>query len=393
VQTVEQLSADVDPEAALNDVFEIVRNVGFDTTVAEQDRQVGWSVQSGSFLLVTATIAAKLWTYLAEGSKTRTLAMRLETATKTALTWWGVSQYQEKRKAAVNTQGIYVLTDAKGVGPLVLAANGYVFKDPVSGVTFRNITGGTLPLNGSLSLNIECEQAGTIGNSPNGRITSLVTSISGVTGTNPAQALTGTWITRTGINEESDTAYKRRCSLKWSTLGPNAPKSAYEWFALNALDSGGNPVGISKVKCSPPNGYGQFFVYISNDVATATPTQVSDVQAWIDARKNPTAQATVAAATEVPVNLTFNLICSRGRGAAAAAQAQIDIEAYINSLDINGTKVDQAGTGFVLVSEMIEAAMKVGGVIDVKSNAMNDGPLTVSQKAVPGTILVNYREV
>ena len=392
MQTVEQLSTEVDPEVALDDVLDITKALGFDTTVAEQSRQVGWSAQSGSFLPVTATIGAKLWVYLSRGSVTRTLAMRLETATKTALDWWCMSQYQEKRNPAITTQGILLLTDVKGVGPITFTASRYVVKDPVTGATFRNLNTVTLPLNGTVQVNVECELDGTVGNSPNDRITQWVSSVSGVTVTNPAQPLTGTWITRTGINQESDESYKRRCKLKWATLGPNAPKSAYEWFALNALDGLGNPVGITKVRCGSPNGFGQFGVYIANDTATATPTQVSDVQAWINTRKNPTSRATVSAATLNPVDGVFTIRVSRGRGAAAAAEARQAMIDYIVSLPLGGARFDSGNNGVVPASELEAICMNVPGVLDVRSTAIRYLIVTPSELVVPGTLTVNFVE-
>lgn len=390
--TLAQLMSVKDPEQALDEVLEIMRNLGFDTTQAEQDRQVGWSWQSGSFALVTATVAAKVWVFLSESISLRTKAMRNETAEDEALDWWGMSQYAQKRKASVAARHYLLLTDSKNTGPHTIANSLHVFKDSFNGVTFRNIAAGTIPLSGSVTIEVECEQAGTIGNSPNDRITQMVSSIAGVTVTNPAQVSTGNSLTRTGVDKESNVAYRRRNELKWTTLGPNAPRGAYEWFALNALDGSGNPVGITRVKVGGPNGFGAFSVYVANATATATALQVSDVQAWIDTRKNPTAQPTVVAATEVPINNTIRIVTARGQGPAAATAVSVALAAYVNSLNVGGFKLDPSGTGYVLVSELISAAMNVDGVLQATATVTTDYALTVSQVATVGALTVTHTE-
>jgi hypothetical protein len=133
-------------------------------------------------------------------------------------------------------------------------------------------------------------------------------------------------------------------------------------------------------------------VYVANATATATALQVSDVQAWIDTRKNPTSQPTVVAATEVPINNTIRIVTARGQGPAAAAATTVALAAYVNSLNVGGFKLDPSGTGYVLVSELISAAMNVDGVLQATATVTTDYALTVSQVATVGALTVTHTE-
>ena len=95
------------------------------------------------------------------------------------------------RDAPVATIGIATLTDAGG-GPHTIAASQLLAKD-ASGREFRNITGGTLTLSGSLALRWQAVAVGDTSNIGNGTLTTLVTALAGVTIANPA-----TWLTLPG---------------------------------------------------------------------------------------------------------------------------------------------------------------------------------------------------
>ena len=279
-----------------------------------------------------------------------------------------------------------------GDGPHTIEVGDIVVADSVTGVTFRNQSdSGTLPQGGTLDLLVECEQVGVIGNSPNGRVTVLKTTIAGVEVNN--QPVSGSWLDRQGRDREADPELRRRNQLKWSTLSPNAPAAAYEWFALNARDTNGDLVGITKVDVSQPDGLGAFYVYIANAELTATTQQVTDVQAWIDDRRNPTADPTVVAASEVTVSPTVSVTALRGTTSTLTSNVQEVVADYINGLPIGGTKLDTSATGFVLLSEIIDAVMELDGVIDCKvTNPLSDISIAQGEVAVPGTITVKVIE-
>src|SRR5690606_696186 len=98
---------------------------------------------------------------------------------------------------------------------------------------FTNLTGGTLSLGGTLDLSWEAEEPGDDYNLANGTLTVMVTPLAGVTVANPDPG-TGTWITQTGADEESDPELRERCRNKWSTLGTGSTEDSYEFWAKQA---------------------------------------------------------------------------------------------------------------------------------------------------------------
>lgn len=107
------------------------------------------------------------------------------------LTLLAAQVFSVNRDAPVATIGIATLTDAGG-GPHVITASQLIAKD-ASGREFRNITGGTLALSGTLALRWQAVATGDDYNIGVGTLTTLVTALAGVTINNPA-----TWITLPG---------------------------------------------------------------------------------------------------------------------------------------------------------------------------------------------------
>lgn len=378
--TFEQLTTAKTSDGTIVDVLDLYRAQGFTTT----------SWQTGSVELARMMVLAELWALLQNGG-TLPLALSVhnDTAEGTALTLLSNSHFRNTRIGAIATQGEIILTGSSGSSEAVSIGD-VVVADSVTGVEFRNITGGTIPGSGDITLSFEAEIPGISGNVPNGRITVLSTSIAGVTVANT----TGdgsSWVTRAGIDQESDPTLQLRNSNKWGTLGPHGPQSAYKYYALSATNGSGDSVGISKVKVQKPDGTGAFNVYIANATATATAQQVSDVQAYLDTRKSPSATVTVVAATEVPITLAADVVVTRGKTASARESITTEIGAYIDGLDAGGQLIDTTSTGYVLVSEIIAAGMGVDGVTDFSTAALSQA-LLESEVATVGAITLNITE-
>lgn len=109
------------------------------------------------------------------------------------LTLYAAQVFGVTRTAPVATIGIATLTDAGG-GPHTISASQLLAKD-ASGREFRNITGGTLTLSGSLALRWQAIETGEDFNIGNGTLTTLVTALAGVSISNPA-----TWVTLPGTS-------------------------------------------------------------------------------------------------------------------------------------------------------------------------------------------------
>lgn len=135
-----------------------------------------------------------------------------------------------------------------------------------SGKTFSNTQAFTVTPSSTTPITIAADIAGSSSNSATGGITTTVTSLVGVTVTNP-QSINGS-------DAESNAALVTRCRQKLQALSPNGPKGAYAYFALAASQlraaATGNPSAITSpitralVTVAPTTGIVTLYVASAN---------------------------------------------------------------------------------------------------------------------------------
>ena len=290
-------------------------------------------------------------------------------ATGDGLTAFSASRYANVRYPATRTTGKLVLSDDASVGPVTIAVGAYVYKDNVYGYTYRNTSGGTLALDGTLTIDIQAEVAGSSRNVGNGTIVDQVTPIAGVSCTNPAQAGTATWITTSGTDQESDVDLRIRNEAKWPTLAIGSePADAYIGWARSAA------AGITRVVVDDtnPDGPGTLDVYVAGPSGVAAGADVTAAQALITAEQPETAVATAVAADDMAQAFTATVYVSAEFftsgiiQAAKKAEIEAALSAYVNGLDIGGTVLpapDGDGvTGYCVATEWQGAVTAVEGV-------------------------------
>lgn len=287
---------------------------------------------------VFSEIAADIWLSVARLAR----GLVLEFAEEAWLTLLMRSQFDDDRLAPVATEGVVTLTDAGG-GPHVITAGTVRVSDGTR--TFRNTTGGTIPLNGSLDVAFKAEAVGAAYNLPNGTITTMVTTLPTVTCSNPAIGSTGTWITTLGADVESDVNARRRMRAKWGTLSTGSPASAYLYWALSTVG-----VTRARVDDANPDGPGSLRVYIDNAGV------VSTLQSYLNGKIPSGTRATAVAATSQTVDIPGVVTVSSSSTVAAAQAAVIaSLTALANEIDIGGV---------VREAEVIERIMASSGVLD-----------------------------
>ncbi|MDD5245472.1 MAG: baseplate J/gp47 family protein, partial [Syntrophorhabdaceae bacterium] len=87
--------------------------------------------------------------------------------------------YQETRTEAAFTVGTFSIGDIAAAGPFTISPN-QLWWATDAGLRFYNTTGGTLALNGTLSLTIQAESSGAQYNVAEGAVTQLLTPLPGV---------------------------------------------------------------------------------------------------------------------------------------------------------------------------------------------------------------------
>jgi hypothetical protein len=128
------------------------------------------------------------------------------------------------------------------------------------GTEFRNVTGGTL-LPGSvgapsyLDLEFDAVLAGAKGNVGRNTVTTMVSQYAGVTVTNDVTPIDQPWYSITGLDEELDSALRKRNSTKWALQSLILVK---EGFEAVALANGAIKVDIDDTN---PRGQGTLDVY------------------------------------------------------------------------------------------------------------------------------------
>lgn len=349
-------------------ILEWLTSVGF----------TGTSWQEGSWQRHIVKAFARL---LADGTATVPLTAALgliRLATGDAKTLVAREVYDTERVAAVKTQGQMVLTSSAGaplhtiaIGDLVLAD---AATDPAN--TYRNTTGGALAPGGTLTLEWEAETGGAAANIASGTTLYLWTPLVGVTATNPAIGGTGTWITRAGVDVESDARLEARALGQLDALAYGATEGAYAVWALEP-----DPT-ITRVRVRDNNPFGPNTIDVIIATAAGVPSagQVTTVSDYIVDGINPdgsitgrrplnddvTVRGAVVLGQLITATVTVDAASSTVTDVAAVTAA---LTAFIATLPIGGVVIPPASAGVLVRAELIAAIMALDGVINVAMSA------------------------
>lgn len=257
------------------------------------------------------------------------------------------SQYQDARKPAVSTVMPLRLYDSGG-GPWTITVGGLVASTADGSLQYRCTalpSGATLPLNGQLDIEVTAVAPGAAYNVTLGAVSTLVTTLPGVTCSNVSA------ITTLGADIESDDDLIDRVSLKWATLSTGSPTAAYLYWALTQ----GVGVTRARVDDGSPDGPNSLRVYV--DAAGA----VAGLQAYIQPApgqgKAPCGtKVTVVVATTTTIALPLTVTVQKGFSATGQAAVLANLANLALSIDIGG---------LVRQADIVEAVMRETTSIDV----------------------------
>ncbi|MBB6674504.1 baseplate J/gp47 family protein [Cohnella nanjingensis] len=290
------------------------------------------------------------------------------------------------RRPAVKATGQVKLLGAAGTdvpkGTRVATAADPVTSSP--SVEFE-VTGEqtlTLDSQGQGTANVAAVDAGTVGNVPAGAITLLVTSVPGITGVSNEAGMSG------GADVESDESLLERYLLKVRSPGTSGNKSDYVQWALQVESVGGAQVQPLW------NGPGTVKLFVlGSDKRAPNASIVTAVQNYIapsagqgEGKAPIGASVTVAAATEVPINVSALLTLKAGATVEEASTAiQFALRDYLKQLAFSDTAVRY--------SRIIGILLDVPSIVDFTDLKVNGGVGNVTMRlgevGVVGTVNVS----
>ena len=261
-----------------------------------------------------------------------------------------------ERVKAVKTIGTFRITDSAAVGPLATKGVGEVrvtYGDP--GIVFVNREAFSVALSSYADVSFVAEVAGAAGNIPNSSTLAFVTSIPGFTVTNPAVGATGTWITIAGAAAEGDVPYFTRALSRWGSLGAGGNTSAIR-YRCTVADSAITLVGVDDAN---PNGAGSVDVYVATASGTASGTQVTTVDTYLQLRKaSGTGELRTFAAPTYTNAVTATLYSD---GTRLSTDIEDDADAAMALL----ASEQAALGGYVYRAEITQRLMEIEGVVNL----------------------------
>jgi hypothetical protein len=248
-----------------------------------------------------------------------------------------------------------VLTNSGG-GVFQIDAGDLTLKNTLSGKTYRNTTGGTLPakvgsVNGTLTITVVAEEAGAASSAGSGEIDDLVTTLLKVTCSNPTAAV--------GTDEQAESVTRQQCRDKLGNLSPNGPRDIYSYVAKTPALVGTTAVTRTRVFSSSDSG--DVTLYIAGPSGAVGESDRALVETGIATHATPLCvSVSVVAAIELAVPITYELWLYKSSGetaSSAAAKVQAALGAMFATRPIGGDLIPPATTGKIYKS-MIESVIR-----------------------------------
>jgi len=245
-----------------DDIFAALTAEGFPVTA--------W--QSGSIprtlVLVFAAVLALLWGLVAQVAG----AAFLDTATGAWLTLHAASRFQLTRIAATFARHSITLNNSTP-NPRTITP-GQLLMVTAAGVRYRstNTSNVTVPATGSVSITVQCESAGIVGNTAPTVITT------------PAYAgMTFTYgsLTTRARDEETDAQLRVRCRARWATRASGATRDYYAFHILSALMPDGTSAGVTRIGWIAPPGDGSAEIIVAGADGPLSGDQLTAVSDYV----------------------------------------------------------------------------------------------------------------
>ena len=296
---------------------------------------------------------------------------------------WALSRFNVTRVAATPATGDLTITCAANAIGAAYAIGAIIFAHTTTGKTYRNTAIVTIVASTVLTLQpIAADVAGIASNAAPGAITTLVTSLVGVTVTNPLSVI--------GTDKETTPALILRARAKLGSLSPDGPKDAYNYVATTPELSPGLSTPITRTRTVASATTGNVSVYLATAAGAPSGGDVAIVQAAIDTYAEPWGvTATAIAATPHVVAITYQAWIRGTQLTVAQIQDTIAtaLAAWFATLDVGGYVIPpDTGAVYVDAVEQVIGQSTPGVLRVVISVPAATVTLTPNEVATLGTI-------
>jgi hypothetical protein len=281
---------------------------------------------------------------------------------------------------ATFASGTVTLTNSGGAS-YTFQPGQFTCQNATTKVNYTNDAVFTLSSGGTATPHVIANVAGAAGNAAPGAITTLVTSLSQVTVTNPTSLV--------GVDAPSDSTIRTLCLNKLGALSVRGVRTAYAYAIQVATNSvTGAPVNVNRWSVSSASHTGIVTVIVASPSGAADPDDVTGIATSIEAIARPEAvSVNLASASSFPYTVSIIVYCKLPDGVNSAdVKAAIDLAlvSFISTYPIGGeSATDDANPSTPLRGIF---ASGVYGVI-AEAIADLDGIMIAAQGAVDVTML------
>lgn len=368
---------------SFNDLLKIPTAEQIKKTLLQGCASLGLDVDSwaeGGITRTLIALQARLLAWLAPVISEAAKLASLDECEGDLLTAKAWDMYRVERVAPVRAKAAngVLLTNAGG-GLYVFDAGDLVFAHTTTRATYRNTSGGTLTPGGSLTLDLEAEDAGSGSNALVGEITTLVTTFLGVSCTNVVPML--------GLDGERDEALRERCRLKLGTLGNGIVEDAIRYWLLSAERADGTSYGVTKVLVRPIVGDGSVDVFIAIATGDVPGGDIIKLQNIIDMHATPyTSIINLWSAVAYPVDAVCTVLVDTDMTDAEVKNAVLaSIAKHLDTIPIGGVSGYGMDQGWLLWRSLEGAIQKATSGI-VQARLVNETDVQLASNVVPISI-------
>ena len=295
-----------------------------------------------TILAVVSVVLSVLWTLAVAITRGgfRTLAEQ------TWLTLVVEQVYGVTRRAATFGSGYVVLNNTSG-GSSDYASGELIVKNTITNKTYTSTEAFTLdPLEVGKHVAVRADEAGSGSTAAPGQITSFVTTMLGVTCSNPEAVV--------GQDDETDAELKAKADAKIDSRSLMGPGAAYEYAARTALRTDGSEIGVNRVRVTSNDGVVAVVCATASGGVQESDRSRIDSLLQLYAVAHP-ATAVAVAATTLAVSLNFDwwVTSEETRSTADMLTAvQAAYSAWLATQPIGGTHLQGVPGGRVYLDSI-----------------------------------------